>query len=175
MAWCRQATSHYLSQCWLRFMSPNGVTRPQWVKLDHRLTHLGQVTHICVHKLTNIDSDNGLSPGRCQAIIWYNVGILWIGPLATKFCEILIEFHTFSVKKMYLKIPSWKCQPFCLGLNVLRKWPGAELSTYQVITKNCWIKCQQNQKKYINLNLRISSVKKLIIPNTMQKMVHITL
>ena len=31
MAWCHQATSHYLSQCWLRSMSPNGVTRPQWV------------------------------------------------------------------------------------------------------------------------------------------------
>ena len=26
MAWCRQATSHYLSQCWL---SPYGVARPQ--------------------------------------------------------------------------------------------------------------------------------------------------
>ena len=32
MAWCRQATSHYLSQCWPRSMSPNGVIRPQWVK-----------------------------------------------------------------------------------------------------------------------------------------------
>ena len=32
MAWCRQATSHYLSQCWPRYMSPYGVTRPQWVK-----------------------------------------------------------------------------------------------------------------------------------------------
>ena len=32
MAWCRQATSHYLSQCWPRSMSPNGVTRPPWVK-----------------------------------------------------------------------------------------------------------------------------------------------
>ena len=31
MAWCRQATSHYLSQCWLRSMSPYGVTRPQLV------------------------------------------------------------------------------------------------------------------------------------------------
>ena len=31
MAWCRQATSHYLSQCWSRSMSPYGVTRPQWV------------------------------------------------------------------------------------------------------------------------------------------------
>ena len=31
MAWCRQATSHYLSQCWPKSMSPNGITRPQWV------------------------------------------------------------------------------------------------------------------------------------------------
>ena len=32
MAWCHQATSHYLSQCWLKSLSPRGVTRPQWVK-----------------------------------------------------------------------------------------------------------------------------------------------
>ena len=33
MAWCHQATSHYLSQCWPLSMSPNGVTRPQWVNI----------------------------------------------------------------------------------------------------------------------------------------------
>ena len=32
MAWCRQATSHYLSQCWPRSVSAYGVTRPQGVK-----------------------------------------------------------------------------------------------------------------------------------------------
>ena len=32
MTWCRQATSHYLSQCWPSSMSPYGVTRPQRVK-----------------------------------------------------------------------------------------------------------------------------------------------
>ena len=31
MALCRQATSHYLNQCWHRSLSPYGVTRPQWV------------------------------------------------------------------------------------------------------------------------------------------------
>ena len=31
MACCHQATSHYLSQCWPRSMSRDGVTRPQWV------------------------------------------------------------------------------------------------------------------------------------------------
>ena len=33
------------------------------------LTHWGWVTHICVSKLSILGSDNGLSPGRCQAII----------------------------------------------------------------------------------------------------------
>ena len=33
MAGCRQATSHYLSQCWPRARSPYGVTRPQWVNM----------------------------------------------------------------------------------------------------------------------------------------------
>ena len=31
MSWCRQATSHYMSQCWPRSMSPSGIIRPQWV------------------------------------------------------------------------------------------------------------------------------------------------
>ena len=77
------------------------------------------MTHICVSKLTIIGSDNGLSPGRRQAIIWTNAEILLIGPLGTKFSEILIEIHTFSFKKMFLNMSSGKCRPFCLGLNVL--------------------------------------------------------
>ena len=32
MARCRQATSHYLGQCWPRPMASCGVTKPQWVK-----------------------------------------------------------------------------------------------------------------------------------------------
>ena len=38
------------------------------------------VTHKFVSKLTTIGSDNGLSPGWRQAIIWTNDGILLIGP-----------------------------------------------------------------------------------------------
>ena len=81
------------------------------------LTHWGWVMHICVSKLTTIGSDNGLSPGRCQAIIWPSAGILLIGPLGTNFSEMLIGIHTFSFKKMHLKMPG-KCRPFCFGLNV---------------------------------------------------------
>ena len=32
MAWCRQATSHYMNQCWPRSLPPYGITRPHWVK-----------------------------------------------------------------------------------------------------------------------------------------------
>ena len=60
------------------------------------------MTHICVGKQSIIGSDNGLSPGGRQAIIWTIAGILLIGPLGTNFSEILIEIHTFSFKKMHL-------------------------------------------------------------------------
>ena len=43
MAWCRQAPSHYLSQCWLRSLSPYGVTRPQWVNLHNCHQLIGHV------------------------------------------------------------------------------------------------------------------------------------
>ena len=32
MAWCFQATSHYLNQCWTRSVLPFSINRPQWVK-----------------------------------------------------------------------------------------------------------------------------------------------
>ena len=87
------------------------------------LTHWGRETHICISKQTIIGSDNGLSPGRRQAIIWTNFGILLNGTLGTTFCEILIEIRIFSFKKMGLKVSSAKWRPFCLGLNVLNSRP----------------------------------------------------
>ena len=87
----------------------------------NELTHWGWVTLICNGNLTIIGSDNGLSPGRRQAIIWTNAGILLIGPLGTNFSEMLIDIHTFSFKKIHLKLSSGKWRPFCLGLNVLKR------------------------------------------------------
>ena len=92
------------------------------------------MTHICVSKQTIIGSDNGLSPGRCQAIIWTNAGILLIGPLGSKFIYILIEIHTFSFKEMHLKMSSGKWRPFCLGLNVLFEYSRI---TGSVIDSGC--------------------------------------
>ena len=107
-----------------------------YYELIYPLTHWGWVTHICVCNLTIIGPDNGLSPGRCQAIIWTYAGILLIGPWETNFSEILIGIHTFSFKKMPLKMSSGKWRPFCLGLNELRNGvPG--LRCHPVIPWTC--------------------------------------
>ena len=84
------------------------------------LIHWGRMMHICVIKLTIIGSDNGLSPGRRQAIIWTSARISLIGPWGTNLSEFLISLQTFSYKKMHLKMLSVKWQPSCLVLNVLR-------------------------------------------------------
>ena len=89
------------------------------VDFPYPLTHWGRVTHMCVSNVTIIGSDNGLSPGRRQAIIWTNAGILVIRPFGTNFSEILIKIHTFSFKKIHLKMSS-KWRSFCFGFNVLR-------------------------------------------------------
>ena len=83
------------------------------------LSTWGRVTHICVSKQTVIGPDNGLSPGRRQAIIGTNVGVLLNQNLGANFSEILSQIQTFSFKKMQLKMSSAKWRPYCLGLNVL--------------------------------------------------------
>ena len=40
MAWCRQATSLYLSQTWPRSMSPYGITRTQRIDITFRYSRL---------------------------------------------------------------------------------------------------------------------------------------
>ena len=68
------------------------------------LTPVGRVTHVCVSTLTIIGSDNGLSPGRCQTILWTN-RVLLIRTSVTNFSETFSEIHIFSFNKCI-----WKCR-----------------------------------------------------------------
>ena len=77
-----------IADCYWRYWFVHYDT--QLWHFSHHSTHWGWVTHICICNLTPIGSDNGLTPGRCQAIILTNAGILLIGPLGTNFSEILI-------------------------------------------------------------------------------------
>ena len=59
------------------------------------LTHWAWVTHKCFRNPTIIVSDNGLSPSKCQAIIWTNAGILLNQPLV----NYLSKFIYFNSRK----------------------------------------------------------------------------
>ena len=96
-SWC------CIQHAWLIFIS----TLFAYVLGPLSLTHWSRVTHICFSKLTTIGSDNGLSPGQCQAIIWTNAGILLIQTLGTNFSEILRKMYTFSFKSIFGNVV-WK-------------------------------------------------------------------
>ena len=52
-AWCRQATSYYLRQCWPSSLLPYGVSRPQWVKW---------------HWTLNMGSGDNMLPGNTKPL-----------------------------------------------------------------------------------------------------------
>ena len=71
----------------------------------HTLTHWDWVMHICVSKLTIIGSDNGLSPGWRQAIIWTNAEFLvfpglWI-------VELYPYIYRQSTDQIELRFGAW--------------------------------------------------------------------
>ena len=117
------------------------------------LTHWGRVTHICVGNLTIIGPDNGLPPGRRQAIIWTNAGILLIGPWGTNFSEILIGIHTFSFKKINLKMSSAKWRPFCLGLNVLNVFKISLMNNWHISLKQDSVEFEWYLVNFRNVDL----------------------
>ena len=79
MAWCRQTTSHYLSQCWPRSMTPCGVTRPQWVKCHW---------HIYLQ---------GSKGTKISTFIIYSCASWWV--ITWIFLDLLIHFWWNQVRK----------------------------------------------------------------------------
>ena len=73
------------------------------------------ITHWC---LVIIGSCNGLVPFQHQTITWI-IADLSIEPLGTNFNEFWIKLHTFSSRKMHLKMSSAKCRPFYSGFIAL--------------------------------------------------------
>ena len=98
-----QILVYFSSLKWLMAMGVCCIYR--WVRHRNRyrkpslLTHSDRVTHICASKLIIIGSKNGLSPDRCQAIIWSSAGISLFWPNGN-FSEILIEIYRFLLNKV---------------------------------------------------------------------------
>ena len=106
MAWCHQATSHYLSQCWPRSVLPYDVTRPQWVK------------SIVVLKL--LQTLLGKLLGFCQPKDRFIVGLVMISNKVThqgfntltQFLPVNVKEH-LSFNARHYAIPSAKYAWFC--------------------------------------------------------------
>ena len=77
------------------------------------------MTHICVKIIIAFGSDNGLSPGRRQAIILINDGMLLNGTLEIHFSDILIEIKTFTFNEMHSEMSYAKSSLFRLCLTEL--------------------------------------------------------
>ena len=81
MAWCRQAPSHYLNQCWHRSLSPYGITGPQWVKSSYSFEDQAPVDFIYGCPVFKWVTD--LSPWRGQRIVAPAMAVTWHAPLQT--------------------------------------------------------------------------------------------
>ena len=69
MAWCRQAASHYLSQCWPRSLSPYGVIGSQWVKPDFAKVNFHPARVLtCTLAILIIKMQNGWT-----SLAWLNI------------------------------------------------------------------------------------------------------
>ena len=77
MAWCHQAPSHYLLQCWTRSQTPYGITRPQWVKLSKFMAWFQNFGYLlikskliwCLHSLDSLPG----CPFSSTASICHNI------------------------------------------------------------------------------------------------------
>ena len=95
------------------------------------LIHWGRLTHIHVGTLTSIGSDNGFSPGRCQATIWTNAGILSIGTLGTNCHELNnrtkhLHINTIPVKSQHSTL---------IALHSLKHTHNGEHTSYPLLNK----------------------------------------
>ena len=118
------------------------------------LTHWGRVTHICISKLTTIGSDNGLPPGRHQAIIWSNAGMLLSSTLGTIFSEkrnwyIFIQANAFE--NVVWKMAAILSRPQCA--NTLRPRQNGHHFPDDIFEWIIW-----NENAWISINISLKFV-----------------
>ena len=124
-----QATSHYMNLWW-----PSVLTHIYaLLGVDELLQFYAE--YLVMHAWQNVKCQFEVQVNfvnwdiKCwwdARHIWTIAGLLLIGPLRTNFSEIRIKIQP------NLKIPSAKCRPFYLGLNVFRKyWKGHHVRYYR--------------------------------------------
>ena len=80
------------------------------------------MAHICVSKLIIIGSDNSLSSGRNQAIMWINAEMLLIRTLETNFSEIsefIIFIQENAFENVVCEMVAALCQTQCVNVVII--------------------------------------------------------
>ena len=149
MAWCRQATSHYLRQGWPRSMSPYGVTRPQWVTLTMRVTDYSvQTTSISLLMPWLI-----VLPGHhidwarqvCPCLWWEKISTTCTFPMWRNAIKCSLHIYVSSKKIQQVKLWWWEAflLPFVvhliLWISPLDILPIGCYFRQASLTLSCWI------------------------------------
>ena len=161
MAWCRQATCHYLSQCWPRSMLPNGVSRPQWVKHSYR---------VILHYFVRSEYEKNIYIIHLLISAWnvWNVGIIMINlePQSWKIittslpmlCLICLppsrSHHKYHLRRA---IPCWRNTP-CTALS---HWGQEKMTATDNIFKCIFL----NENVWISNNFSLKFVFEGLINN----------
>ena len=126
MAWCHQATSHYLNQCWSRSLSPYGVTRPQCYIMVTDLTHCGRdkMTPVLQMTFSNAFKENRISNKiELKYVAWCVIDNMY--PLVQIMASHLIGSSHYLIKwwpssptDIYITQPQWVNQKFDESLKI---------------------------------------------------------
>ena len=113
MAWCHQATSYYLSQCWPRSMSAYGITGLQCnklviFKLISRIDLLNISYEIVLWWMPQDLTDDKSTLVQIMAWCCHAVNKRLPEPVLTKFCDV-IWLH---LRPQWVKAQT-KWPPFC--------------------------------------------------------------
>ena len=123
MAWCHQATGHYLSQYWPRSLSPYDVTRPQWVNL-----------HILINKWPRIETGVPTTCLLFKVVRWATQDFAFhycdviMGAIASQITSLTIVYSTVYSDADQRKHQSSASLAFVRGIHwgpvtSLHKWP----------------------------------------------------
>ena len=107
MAWCRQSPSHYLSQCWLRSMSPYGTIRPQWVK-SHILTAIPLLSHLSSMYTYTYRDQSRYARSQWEASLQCNNVSHWLGAYLDWSLHIHLKIFLLTCSFSMIRICSAK-------------------------------------------------------------------
>ena len=130
MAWCKTLLTQHAQVRWqwrcnslaLSHSHECYITSKQFGMEKGLMKHLtlwGRETHICIGEHVNIDSNNGLSPSWCQAIIWTSGGILLIGPLLNLNRNSYIFIQENAFENVVWKMAAILSRPGCVNQHII--------------------------------------------------------